>query len=160
MQISNNAVVSFHYSLFNEAGEEIENSRTGDPTLCLIGANNILPGLEHQLIGKQTGDTLQVTLEPVLAYGVYQQDKKDRIPAKYLKHEKKLQPGKIVSIHSDKGQQMATVIKVGKFSVDVDLNHPLAGQTIRFDVEIIDVREASNEETAHGHAHGAGGHHH
>jgi FKBP-type peptidyl-prolyl cis-trans isomerase SlyD len=160
MQISKNAVVAFHYSLFNEAGEEVENSHNGDPTLCLIGANNIMQGLEDELMGKQAGDKVEVTLPPLQAYGLYQETKKDRISAKYLKHEKKLQPGKIVTINTDKGSKPATVIKVGKFTVDIDLNHPLAGQTIHFKVTIQEVREATNEEKAHGHAHGAGGHNH
>lgn len=160
MHISSHSVVAFHYSLFNEAGEQVESSHGDHPTLCLIGANNILPGLEQAMLGKQAGDKLAVSLEPHLAYGAYQPERKDRISAKYLKHEKKLQPGKVVQINTDKGTRPATIIKVGKFSVDVDLNHPLAGQTIRFEVEITEVREASNEEKAHGHAHGAGGHHH
>lgn len=160
MKISPHSVVAFHYTLFNETGEAIETSRDGEPSLCLIGANNILPGLEKAMLGKQAGDEIDVTLEPHLAYGLYQENRKDRIAAKYLKHEKKLHPGKVVRINTDKGVQTATVIKVGKFSVDIDSNHPLAGQTIRFEVEITEVREASSEERAHGHAHGVGGHQH
>lgn len=160
MQISNQSVVAFHYRLFNEAGEEIENSHNGDPSLCLIGASNVMPALEQEMLGKAAGDRFELTLEPNLAYGAYQADKKDRISAKYLKHEKKLKPGKVVTINTDKGSKAVTIVKVGKFSVDIDLNHPLAGQTIRFDVDIVDVRAASNEEIAHGHAHGVGGHQH
>ena len=160
MQISNNTVVSFHYNLFNQAGDEVENSRNGAPSLCLIGANNVMPALEQAMLGKAKGDHFEVTLEPHLAYGAYNQDKKDRVSAKYLKHEKKLKPGKVVTINTDKGSQAVTIIKVGKFSVDIDLNHPLAGQTIRFVIDIVDVREPTNEEKAHGHAHGVGGHQH
>ena len=95
-----------------------------------------------------------------MAYGPRIESKTDRISAKYLKHEGKLRPGQIVSIQTDNGRQSATVLKVGKFNVDIDLNHPLAGQTISFDVEITAIRAATAEETSHGHAHGAGGHQH
>ncbi|MEH6557478.1 MAG: peptidylprolyl isomerase [Oceanicoccus sp.] len=160
MQISSKSVVAFHYTLFDEAGDEVESSRDSDPSLCLMGAGNILPGLEQAIIGKQVGDKIDVTLEPHLAYGVFQADKKDRISAKYLKHEGKLHPGKVVRINTNQGAQTATIVKVGKFSVDVDLNHPLAGQTVKFAIEIDDVRTASPEEVSHGHAHGTGGHQH
>ncbi len=160
MNISHNKVVSFHYSLSDDQGQMLETSRTGDPTLFLVGANNVLPGLEQALLGKEVGDKVEGTLEPHLAYGVRNENKTDRISAKYLKHEDKLTPGKIVRINTDKGMRTATIIKIGKFSVDIDLNHPLAGKTITFDVEIVDIREATAEEIAHRHAHGIGGHQH
>ncbi|MFA7554351.1 MAG: peptidylprolyl isomerase [Spongiibacteraceae bacterium] len=160
MEISKNTAVTFHYNLFDQAGNQVESSHTGNPSLCLIGANNILPGLEQAMIGKQAGDSFEITLEPHLAYGLRQDNKTDRISIKYLKHEGKLSAGKVVRINTDKGVQTATIIKVGKFNVDVDLNHPLAGQSIRFDIEITDVRAASADEVAHGHAHGVGGHQH
>lgn len=160
MKISSKSVVAFHYTLFNEKGDEVESSRDSEPSLCLIGAGNILPGLEQAIMTKQAGDKVDVTLEPRLAYGVLQADKKDRISAKYLKHEGKFHAGKVVSINTKQGAQTATVVKVGKFSVDIDLNHPLAGQTVTFAIEIDDVRAATQEEISHGHAHGAGGHQH
>lgn len=160
MNISQNAVVSFHYDLYNKDNEKIESSRDGDPSLFLVGAGNILPGLEQAMMGKQPGDCFEVTLEPHLAYGPRLENKKDRISAKYLKHEGKLKPGQVVRIKTNQGTQVATVLKVGKFSVDVDLNHPLAGQSIRFELEITAARPASTDEISHGHAHGVGGHQH
>jgi FKBP-type peptidyl-prolyl cis-trans isomerase SlyD len=160
MKISNNTVVSFHYNLLNEKGEQIETTRDGEPSLFLTGANNILPALEQLMMDKEAGACFSCTLEAHQAYGPRVEDKKDRISAKYLKHEGKLKPGKVVRINTNQGTQTATIIKVGKFSVDIDLNHPLAGQTITFDIEIIDIREASTEEVTHGHAHGVGGHQH
>jgi FKBP-type peptidyl-prolyl cis-trans isomerase SlyD len=160
MQISPNSVVTFHYTLFNKADEAIETSRDQQPSLCLMGAGNILAGLEQAMIGKDVGEHLTVTLEPHLAYGLKENNKTERISAKYLKHEGKLKPGKVVKINTDKGFRTATIIKVGKFNVDIDLNHPLAGQTLRFDIEIIDIRQAHADEITHGHAHGAGGHQH
>ena len=160
MNISNNKVVSFHYSLFAENGDQIETTRDGAPTLCLIGAGNVLLGMEQAMVGKQVGDSFNITLEPHLAYGLRQDNKKDRVSAKYLKHEGKLKPGQVVRIDTNQGLKTATVIKVGKFNVDIDLNHPLAGQTINFEVEITDIREGTAEEITHGHAHGVGGHQH
>lgn len=161
MQIDNGTVVSFHYTLSEAEGGQLETSRDGDPTLYLHGAGNILPALEQALAGKQTGDTLQVTLAPVDAYGERRADGLERVPAKYLKHEGKLRPGQVARIHlQEGGSRPVTVIKVGKFSVDVDRNHPLAGKTLTFDIEIVEVRAASEDEKSHGHAHGAGGHHH
>ena len=160
MQISHHKVVSFHYTLLDSDGHTIETTRDGEPTLFLVGADNVLPGLEQAMQGKTVGDVFSVTLGPERAYGLRDDSRKDRISAKYLKHEGKLLPGKIVRINTDQGIKTATVIKVGKFNVDVDLNHPLAGQTITFDLEIMDIRDASQEEIDHGHAHGIGGHHH
>lgn len=160
MLITKDAVVSFHYTLSNQAGEEVESTRGEEPSLCLIGADNILPGLEQAMMNKQSGDSFNITLEPYLAYGMYQDSKKDRISAKYLKHEGKLKPGKVVKINTNQGFKTGTILKVGKFSVDVDMNHPLAGQSISFEIAIINVRPGTVEEVTHGHAHGVGGHQH
>lgn len=158
MQVRTNSVVAFHYKLFNEAGEEVE-STENHPTLVLIGAGNALPGVEKALMGKKQGDHIEVSLEPHCAFGL-RQKMQQRVSAKYLKHEGKLFPGKVVRLDSNQGVKIATVIKVGKFSVDIDLNHPLAGQQVSFVIDIVDVREATSEEIAHQHAHGVGGHQH
>lgn len=161
MQIDNGTVVSFHYSLSEAEGGQLETSRDGDPTLYLHGAGNILPALEQALAGKQAGQSLRVTLQPAEAYGERKPAAQERVPAKYLKHEGKLRPGQVARIPlQDGGSMPVTVIKVGKFSVDVDRNHPLAGKTLTFDIDVVDVRVASDDEKAHGHAHGVGGHHH
>ena len=160
MPIERNTVVSFHYTLSDANGVELETSRDAHPTLYLHGHNNIIPGLEQAMAGKDAGDTFSVTLEPKEAYGERNEGLMERVPAKYLKHEGKLTPGKAVRINSNQGMKMGTVIKAGKFSVDVDMNHPLAGETLTFDVEIVKLREATQEEVSHGHAHGEGGHQH
>lgn len=160
MQIQDRKVVSFHYDLLDSEGRQIESSRDGDPVLALMGAGNMLPGLEQAMLNRTTGERFSVTLPPELAYGLHDATRKDRVSAKYLKHEGKLHPGKVVQINTNQGRKAATVIKAGKFSVDLDLNHPLAGQTITFEVEIVDVRDAEPEEISHGHAHGVGGHQH
>lgn len=160
MQVAPQTVVSFHYNLIDSEGHAIETTRDGEPTLCLLGANNMLPGLEQAMLGKSVGDVFSVTLTPERAYGLRDENRKDRISLKYLKHEGKLIPGKIVRINSNDGVKTATIIKVGKFNADVDLNHPLAGQHITFEVEIMAIRPAAQEEIDHGHAHGVGGHQH
>lgn len=160
MQIASKTVVTFHYDLFNENGDELETTRDVDPLLALIGANNVAPGLEKAMIGRSAGESFEVSLLPHLAYGERKEDQVKRVSAKYFKHEGKLSPGKIVRLDSNQGVKICTVIKVGKFNVDVDLNHPLAGQTISYKVDILDIRAATDEEIQHGHAHGAGGHQH
>jgi FKBP-type peptidyl-prolyl cis-trans isomerase SlyD len=160
MQIGPNTVVSFHYTLRNNAGELVETSRDTEPTLYLHGHGNVMPAIEKQLEGRSVGDKFTAVLSAVDAFGEKVADSIQRVAIKYFKHEKKLTPGQAVRLNTDNGPMTVTVIKIGKFSVDVDTNHPLAGQEVSFDVEVMDVRAASAEETEHGHAHGAGGHHH
>ena len=160
MEIKPNAVVTFHYTLSNAAGEELETSRDGEPTAYLHGAGNIIPGLESAMAGKQPGDSFTATVAPEQAYGQPQADRVQRIPVKHLIYRGKLRPGMQVQINTERGRLPATVIKAGKFSADVDTNHPLAGQTLTFDIEVIETREATPDERSHGHAHGPGGHHH
>lgn len=163
MQIEKNKVVTFHYRL-SEAGndEALESSHDRDPLAYLHGRGTILKGLEQALEGKQNGDQVNVSLPPEQAYGPRREDAQQRIPIKHLilGKNKKLRVGQIVAVNTQQGQREATIVKVGRFNVDVDSNHPLAGKTLVFDVEIVDVRDATEEEIAHGHAHGVGGHQH
>lgn len=160
MIIENKRVVSFHYTLTNEGGEELESSRGRDPMAYLHGAHNVIPGLEKAMAGKGAGDQFQVTLPPAEAYGERNPSNIQRIASKHFRNPRGLQPGQLVSLQTREGERPAVIVKVGRFNVDVDANHPLAGQTLTFDVEVIDVREASPEEIAHGHVHGEGGHQH
>lgn len=160
-RIAKDSVVAFHYTLTDADGKTVESSRDSEATVYLHGANNILPAMEKAFEGKTVGDTFELTLTPADAYGERSENALQRVPAKYLSHEGKLKAGQIVSLHlKDGGSQPVTVIKVGKFSVDIDGNHPLAGMTLNFAIEIVDVRDATAEEKEHGHAHGVGGHHH
>jgi FKBP-type peptidyl-prolyl cis-trans isomerase SlyD len=164
MSVSANKVVSFHYRLSEVDGDLLEESYGADPTLYLHGHNNLLAAIEQALEGKNTGDKLQVSVAPEDGYGHRQEGAVQRIPIKHLMdHEKiknRLKPGVKVAINTQHGPWEAIVLKVGKFNVDVDSNHPLAGKHLNFEIEIVDVRDASEEELAHGHAHGAGGHNH
>ncbi len=160
VNITDRTVATFHYSVRNEAGEELETSRDGDPSAYLHGANNILPALEAALAGHEAGDTVAVTLAPQDAYGLRNAERSQRVPVKHLLFQGKLKPGMVVQLNTREGRHPVTVTKVGRHTVTVDTNHPLAGQTLLFELDIIDVRAASAEEIEHGHAHGIGGHHH
>lgn len=157
MTIQENKVVSFHYKLTSQDGEQIESSRDRQPMTYLHGAGNIIPGLEKAMSGKAVGDEFQVTVEAAEAYGERSEDKLQRIPAKHFKNLKRLMPGQIVALQTQQGQVQVTVVKIGRFNVDVDANHPLAGQALTFDVEVTEIRDASEEENTHGHVHGPGG---
>jgi FKBP-type peptidyl-prolyl cis-trans isomerase SlyD len=157
MTIQDRKAVSFHYTLTNQDGEQIETTRDKVPMTYLHGANNIIPGLENAMAGRSVGDEFQVTIEPAEAYGEKNEANIQRISSKHFRFPKKLKPGQIVGLQTRKGPVKVTIVKVGRFNVDVDANHPLAGQTLTFDVEISAVRDATEEEIAHGHAHGQGG---
>lgn len=164
MQISTDKVVSFHYDLKDVDGTLLETSYDSDPTLYLHGHSNILAALETELESKSVGDKVNVTLTADQAYGERKEGAVQRIPIKHLHNhaalKNKLKPGAKVLVNTQHGPWEAIVLKVGKFNVDIDSNHPLAGKTLTFEIEVVDVRDATAEELAHGHAHGAGGHHH
>ena len=163
MKIDTNTVVQFHYRLREENQEqELETSFGDEPTAYLHGHDNIINGLETALTGHEAGDTFTVSVAAKDAYGERKDDPQQRVPIKHLmiKKNAKLKIGQIVNIQTDSGAHPATVLKVGKFNVDVDTNHPLAGKPLSFDNEVIDVRAATEDEIEHKHAHGAGGHQH
>ena len=160
MKIENNAVVRFHYTVAEAGDAEVENSRIGDPVAILIGHKNIIPGVENALIGHEAGDRFEVTVSPEEGYGLHRDGMTQRLSKKVFPKGQPLQPGAQIVLKTDHGPRMVTVQKVGMTVVDVDLNHPLAGKTLNFDIEVIDGREGSAEEIAHGHVHGDGGHAH
>ena len=161
MIIEKNKVASFYYRLNDENGAQIENNFDSDPMAYLHGHGNIFPALEAGLEGLSEGDEKNVALPPEGAYGARRDNATQKVPVKHLvgKH-KKLLPGMMVKVNTEKGAVDGTVVKAGKFMVQVDFNHPLAGQTIEFVVKIAAIREATENEIAHGHAHGVGGHNH
>ena len=161
MQIQDNAVVSIHYTLTNEAGDTIDSSAGAEPLAYLHGAANIIPGLEDALVGKAVGDKLNVTVAPADGYGEHIAELVQEVPAEMFQGVDKVQVGMEFHAESNTGQPIAvTVTKVEDGKVTIDANHPLAGVTLTFDVEVVEVREASAEELEHGHVHGAGGHQH
>jgi len=159
MQIENKKVVTFHYTLSNAQGEQIESSRDREPMVYMHGAGNIIRGLEKAMAGKAVGEQFEVTVQPAEAYGERDENGVQRISAKHFRNTDRLKVGQPVVLKTNQGEVQVTIVKVGRFNVDVDRNHPLAGQTLTFDVEVTDIREATPEEVAHGHAHGPGGAH-
>jgi FKBP-type peptidyl-prolyl cis-trans isomerase SlyD len=152
-------VVSFHYTLTDEQGTVIDKSED-QPLVYLHGASNIIPGLENALVGKVVGDKLTVTVQPADGYGEYQPEMVQDVPRNLFQGVDNIEVGMQFQAQADDGMQVVTVKDVTDEVVIVDGNHPLAGQTLNFDVEIVEIRDASAEELQHGHAHGAGGHHH
>lgn len=160
MTVVKDKVVAFHYRLF-EGDEVLENSWGDDQqVLYLHGHRNMLAALEEALEGKQSGDKFDITLPPEKAYGHRKQGAFERVPIKHLRSSTKPKPGSVVQVNTQHGPREVVVMKVGRFNVDVDTNHPLAGKTLKFEIEVGEIRDATAEELSHGHAHGAGGHQH
>lgn len=163
MLIEQNKVVTFHYRVREPGQEVIEDSHVdNDPAVYLHGHEGMVKGLEEALAGRKAGDTFSVTLTPEQAYGHRSEEAVQRISVKHVVGGKKTQyrPGMVVQVNTSHGPREVVVIKAGLKTIDVDTNHPLAGKTLEFDIEVVDVRDASAEEIAHGHVHGEGGHHH
>jgi FKBP-type peptidyl-prolyl cis-trans isomerase SlyD len=161
MLIAENAVVSIDYTLRNDEGEVLDSSEGAHPLAYLHGAANIIPGLEQALVGKAAGDQLEVSLEPEDAYGEYSLELVANLQRSMFQGVDELEVG--MQFHAsapDGGMQVVTIRDVDGDQVTVDGNHPLAGQRLHFQVKVVDVRAATSEELAHGHAHGEGGHHH
>jgi len=174
MKIEKDRVVLFHYSVSTSsvatAGTEaaaapeadeapMETSKGGDPLAILIGHGNIIPGLEKALDGREAGDSFGVDVVAAEAYGELREGMGQRVPKKHFGSQR-LEPGMQVVMQTNFGPRAVTIQKVGMSVVDVDLNHPMAGKDLHFDIEVVDVREARPEELEHGHVHGAGGHQH
>jgi len=161
MQIADRCVVTFHYTLTNDRGEVLDSSSGGSPLAYLHGMGNIIPGLEKELTGKQEGDKLQVRVDPAEGYGERNDALIQQVPRRAFQGVDDIQPGMSFTAQGGNGAPMRVVVtQVTGDMVTVDGNHPLAGESLNFDVEIAGVREASEEELSHGHVHGEGGHHH
>ena len=159
MTVENGKVVSFHYTLTNAQGDVLDQSQE-HPMPYLHGAGNIIPGLEKELAGKKVGDKLTVNVPAAEAYGEYHEQLVNDVPREAFQGVDQIEPGMQFQADTPEGVQVITVKAVNGDTVTVDANHPLAGQDLNFDVEIVEVREATEEESAHGHVHGVGGHHH
>ncbi|WP_019021368.1 MULTISPECIES: peptidylprolyl isomerase [unclassified Thioalkalivibrio] len=160
MQVAQNSVVSIHYKLTNDAGETIDSSEGREPLAYMHGNGQIVPGLERQLEGKAAGDKVQATVPPEEGYGEKLDAMVQEVPMEAFQGVDSIEPGMQFQAQTENGPLTVTVTKVEGDTATVDGNHPLAGQTLNFDVEVVDVREASAEELEHGHAHGPGGHEH
>lgn len=157
MKAGKDKVIAIHYTLTVD-GEKVESSHDREEQLwVLLGHGQLIPGLEAALDGRGAGDTFNVDVAPADGYGEREEDQIQRVSKKYFPQANRLKPGMTTVLQLKQGGQRAvTVHKVGMSTIDVDLNHPMAGKTLRFDVVVGDVREASEEELAHGHAHAPG----
>jgi len=160
MKIEKDRVVRFHYTVSEPGQEPVESSKdAGQPLAILFGHGNIIPGLEKAMEGREAGDSFSAEVAAADAYGERREGMTQRVPKKHF-GKQRLAPGMQVMLNTNFGPRPVTVHKVGMSVVDVDLNHPMAGKDLHFDVEIVDVREADAAEIEHGHVHGDGGHDH
>ena len=154
MQIAEHSVVSIHYTLTNDAGETLDTSDGREPLVYLHGAQNIIPGLENELTGKSLGDSFEVTIQPENAYGTINPELVQTVPHSAFEGVEKVEPGMQFQARDDDGETQAiTVTEVTDSGVTVEGNHPLAGQVLNFTVCVEKVREATEDEVAHGHLH-------
>ena len=159
MSITQDQVVTLHYTLRDDAGEIIDSSADGEPFAYLHGHGNLVPGLERELSGKGAGDKLQVTVSPADGYGEYDQALVQRVPRRALKGLANLRVGMRLEAQTGHGARAVIVTRIMGDMVTLDGNHPLAGKNLHFQVEVAGVRAATDEELSHGHVHGPGGHH-
>jgi len=159
MRIAKNTVVAISYTLKDPDGNMIDQSQDNAPFHYLHGAGNIIPGLESELDGKQAGDALNVAINPQDGYG-QRDDSLVRTVPRNMFDTDTIQAGMQFTAHSENGHRLVTVVNVDGDNVTLDENHPLAGVTLHFDVKVMDVRAATEEELDHGHAHGPDDHHH
>lgn len=156
MNIAKNSVVEFHYKV-TEGEQLLEDSTGNNPLIYLHGAGGLFPTMEQAFVDKTVGDKFDVTLTPEQSYGERREGALQRIPLKHLQGAKKWVAGMTAVVESNQGRQEVTLVKVGRFNADCDLNHPFAGKTLNFAIEVISVRAATEDELSHGHAHAKGG---
>jgi len=154
MKVEKDKVVSFHYTLTLDSGEVIDTSLERDPLTFIVGYQQIIPGLEQALLGMSVGDKKAVTVEPADAYGNRDENmimsvSRDRIPGDVNLYE-----GLVLSGKNENGAIIEAIVKsFDDNNVVIDFNHPLSGKILNFDAEIVDIRDATSDELAHGHVH-------
>jgi FKBP-type peptidyl-prolyl cis-trans isomerase SlyD len=160
VQIAKHRVVTIHYTLKNKDGEILDSSAGQDPLAFIHGAGQLIAGLEDALIGKKAGEKLKVAIPAEKAYGERSEDLLHVVDKKQLPQDSALTVGMQFEVDTDHGSMLLTVTEIREEDVVLDANHPLAGEELHFEVDIIGVRDATKEEMSHGHVHGPGGHHH
>ena len=164
MNVDKNRVVTIDYELTDASGQLIETSKGQGPLSYLHGAGTILPALEDELAGKQPGESVQATLPPDRAYGEREEELRQAVPRDRFQGQGDVEIQVGMQFRGQLGQtgeeRVFTVVDVSDQAVTIDGNHPLAGVTLNFAVEVVEVRDATPEEIEHGHPHGPGGHEH
>lgn len=160
MLIEKDRVALIHYTLTDDGGAIIDSSAGGEPLAYIHGNGNLVPGLEGALEGKKAGDKLTVTVAPADGYGVRDEQLIQRVPKRSLGSAGEIKKGMQFQAQVAGGMRVFTVTAVVGDMITLDGNHALADKNLNFQIDIVEVRDASQEELDHGHVHGAGGHHH
>lgn len=156
MKNTENPVVSIHYTLTNKAGEQLDSSIGAEPLSYLHGAGNIIPGLEKALSESSVGDKLTVIIEAEDAYGERNEEQMQTVSREMFAGIDTIEEGMQFQADSSSGPAIVTITKVEGDNITIDGNHPLAGEQLTFEVEVMDIRPATETEIKHGHIHGAG----
>jgi len=135
-----------NYTLKNDKGQILDTSLGKEPLLYLHGVGALIPGLENELTGKTAGDKLNAVIEPAMAYGEIREDLKKIVPKSGFQSEVEMELGMRVELDTPEGPVLANISKIEGEEVTLDMNHPLAGVTLYFDVEVLHVRDASAKE--------------
>jgi FKBP-type peptidyl-prolyl cis-trans isomerase SlyD len=160
MQVGDKKAVYIHYTLKDQEGTVLDSSSQETPLAYIHGMGDIIRGLEKALAGKSEGDKFNINIEPEEAYGQRDEALVQAVPRNAFQGVEDLQEGMQFQAQTPNGPQLITVTDIKADQVTVDANHPLAGETLNFDVEVVDIREATEEELNHGHVHNPGDHHH
>ncbi|MEX1994228.1 MAG: peptidylprolyl isomerase [Steroidobacteraceae bacterium] len=160
MHIEKNRVVQLHYTLRDDQGTVVDSSSGREPLTYLHGKGNIIPGLEQALAGKAAGEKFDVIVAPEQGYGLRDDRLVQIVPRSRFGEAAELAPGMQVRASGPQGARLVMITRVERDFVTIDANHPLAGRTLHFAVEVAEVRKATHDEVTHGHVHGPGGHHH
>jgi FKBP-type peptidyl-prolyl cis-trans isomerase SlyD len=158
MNVGRGCVVRLHYTLRDETGATLESSRGREPLTYLHGSGQLITGLERRIEGASEGHAVTITVPPEEGYGVHDPHGVVRADRATFPDDMELSPGVEVQADTPDGPLSFVVVAVEGDEIVLDANHPMAGKTLTFDVEVVDVRAATPEEIAHGHAHGPGGH--
>ena len=161
MALESNKVISFNYTVKDDNGQMLDSNMKDGPYTFLTGRNQVLPGLEKVLGGMIIGSKKNIKLLAAEAYGEYDEGAIQTVKREFFPEEAELETGLTYYAHTPEGKHLQFVItKIENDDITVNFNHPLAGKDLMFDVELLDVRDATPEEISHGHVHGPGGHHH
>lgn len=159
MQIANNTAVSIHYTLTDDEGKQIDSTDGGEPLVYLHGHGNIITGLEKALHNRNAGDKFNVRIEADEAYGEYSNDMIQVVSKEMFDGIDQLEVGMQFHAAVNSGTGIVTITQIDGDDITIDGNHPLAGQALNFDIDVVAVRLATKDELSHGHIHGAGCHH-
>ena len=160
MKIKKNTVVTLNYTLKNSAGEILDTSEGREPLVYLHGVGGLIPGLEAELEGKGKGNSFNTVIAPENAYGKRRDDLLHVVPKSGFQGDEEMQIGMRVQLETEQGPAIATISEIEGENVTLDLNHPLADMELHFAVDVMELRDATEDEISHGHVHGPGGHHH